>query len=104
MTLRLTALALALGAGGAHATTDAQLRQVVDQRLRGDRTGACLAVAVIEKEEVARTYACADSKDNARIDSGSAFEIGSVSKTMTSALLADLIGQGKASLDDPLAA
>lgn len=102
MTLRLTALALALGAGGAHATTDAQLRQVVDQRLRGDRTGACLAVAVIEKEEVARTYACADSKDNARIDSGSAFEIGSVSKTMTSALLADLIGQGKASLDDPL--
>jgi CubicO group peptidase (beta-lactamase class C family) len=103
MTLRLTALALALGAGGAHATTETQLRQVVDQRLLGDRTGACLAVAVIEKEAVARTYACADPKDSARIDAGTAFEIGSVSKTMTAALLADLIKRGKASLDDPLA-
>ena len=35
--------------------------------------------------------------DAARIDARTAFEIGSVSKTMTAALLAELIGQGKAS-------
>lgn len=103
MKLRFAALALALAAANAHATTDTELRKTVDQRLHGDRTGACMAVAVIEKDAVARTFACADDKDDARIDAKSAFEIGSVSKTMTAALLADLIGQGKASLDDPLA-
>lgn len=103
MKLRFATLALALAAANAHATTDTELRKIVDQRLHGDRTGACMAVAVIEKDAVARTFACADDKDDARIDAKSAFEIGSVSKTMTAALLADLIGQGKASLDDPLA-
>lgn len=102
MTPRLFALALALAASNAHALTDAQLRQIVDQRLLGDRTGACLAVALIDGQTVARTYACADPDQPPRIGADSAFEIGSVSKTMTAALLADLIEQGKASLDDPL--
>lgn len=104
MHARLTLLTLALAAGSAQAMTDAQLRGIVDQRLEGDRTGACMAVAVIEGEQVARSYSCADRKDHARIDASTAFEIGSVSKTMTSALLADLILAGKASLDDPLSA
>ncbi|MEL1265097.1 serine hydrolase [Pseudoxanthomonas putridarboris] len=98
------ALILAAAGGNAHATTDAQLRDTVAQRLHGDRTGACLAVAVVEKDHVARTFQCADDKDAARIGPDAAFEIGSVSKTMTAALLADLIRQGKGSLDDPLAA
>ena len=102
MNLQFAALTLALAVANAHATTDAELRKIVDQRLHGDRTGACMAVAVIEKVAVARTFACADDKDQARIDASSAFEIGSVSKTMTAALLAELIGQGKATLDDPL--
>ncbi len=97
-------LALAGGAAHAHATTDAALQALVDQRLAGDRTGACMAVAVIEKDQVARTFRCADPKNAARIGPDRAFEIGSVSKTMASTLLADLIVQGKASLDDPLAA
>ena len=45
---------------------------------------------------------CADAKNLNRISPNSAFEIGSISKTMTAALLADLILQGKASLDDPI--
>jgi CubicO group peptidase (beta-lactamase class C family) len=51
---------------------------------------------------VARAFRCADPEDAARIDANTAFEIGSVSKTMTAVLLADLIGQDKAALDDPL--
>lgn len=100
---RTLAAAIALVAANAHALTDAQLAALVDQRLAGDRTGACMAVAVIEKDAVARTFRCADPKDAGRIGEDTAFEIGSVSKTMTAVLLADLIGQGKASLDDPLA-
>ncbi|KRA48729.1 serine hydrolase [Pseudoxanthomonas sp. Root630] len=88
----------------AHAMTDQALAGVVQQRLQGDRTEACMAVAVVEAGTVARTYQCADAKDASRIGPDTAFEIGSVSKTMTAALLADLIAQGKGSLDDPLSA
>ena len=102
MKLRFAPLVLALAAASSHAMTNDQLRQVVDQRLKGDRTGACMAVAVVEKGQVARTFACADDADASRIDARTAFEIGSVSKTMTAALLAELIKQGKASLGDPL--
>ncbi len=84
------------------AMTDAQLKSITEQRLLGDRTGACFAVAVIE-HTVARAYVCANPKDSQRISPRSVFEIGSVTKTMTAALWADLILQGKASLDDPIA-
>ena len=93
-------LAVTLAAAGltvfapAHAMTDQALAGMVKQRLQGDRTGACMAVAVVEAGTVARTYQCADAKDLSRIGPDSAFEIGSVSKTMTAALLADLIAQG----------
>ncbi|WP_411834357.1 serine hydrolase [Pseudoxanthomonas mexicana] len=104
MKMPAAAILLALGAMPAHAMTDAQLRDLVAQRLHGDRTGACMAVAVVEKAQVARAYVCADDKDEGRIGPDSAFEIGSISKTMTAALLAELILQGKGSLDDPLSA
>ena len=105
MPLPLHALVVsaAVLAAPAHALSDAQLEQVVRQRLVGDRTGACFAVAVVERE-VSRAFVCADPAKPSRIDASTAFEIGSVSKTMTSALLAELIGQGKGSLDDPLSA
>ena len=91
--------------GMAHAATDADLREVVAKRLDGDRTGACFAAAVIERDTVSRAYVCADGKDPApRIDANTAFEIGSVSKPMMAALLAGLIREGKASLEDPLSA
>lgn len=98
------ALVLAIASGSAQAMTDAALADIVRQRLHGDRTGACMAVAVIGNRTVARTFQCADPDDAARIGPDRAFEIGSVSKTMTAALLADLIRQGKGSLDDPLSA
>jgi serine-type D-Ala-D-Ala carboxypeptidase/endopeptidase len=98
------ALSCCFACGATHAMTDAELQAVVDKRLHGDRTGACFAVAVIDKA-VSRAYVCADGKDAAdRIDARTAFEIGSVSKPMMAALLAGLIREGKASLDDPLSA
>src|SRR5688572_10529259 len=101
--MAIVAAALLLATGTAHATTDAELQSIVDQRLAGDRTGACMAVAVVDAGKVARSFRCADATGPARIGPDSAFEIGSVSKTMMATLLADLIVAGKASLDDPLA-
>ncbi|MBP6749298.1 MAG: serine hydrolase [Xanthomonadaceae bacterium] len=87
------------------ATTDAELQAIVVKRLQGDRTGACFATAVIDGDAVSRAYVCADGGDPARrIDAATAFEIGSVSKPMMAALLAGMIREGKASLDDPLSA
>lgn len=89
----------------ARAATDAELHAIVAQRLHGDRTGACFATAVIDGETTIRAYVCADGGDpSRRIDATTAFEIGSVSKPMMAALLAGLIREGKASLDDPLSA
>ncbi|VXB87164.1 Beta-lactamase [Luteimonas sp. 9C] len=100
----LTLAAMLAVSSGASAMTDGELAGIVDQRLMEDRTGACLAVAVVDGDTVARTYRCADGTANPRIGADSAFEIGSVSKTMTAALLAQLITEGQASLDDPLSA
>jgi serine-type D-Ala-D-Ala carboxypeptidase/endopeptidase len=97
----LSAAATVLASAQVSAMTDTELKTITEQRLLGDRTGACFAVAVIEKT-VSRAYVCADPKNLGRISPNSAFEIGSISKTMTAALLADLILQGKASLEDPI--
>ena len=86
--------------------TDSELEKITQQRLLGDRTGACFAVAVIDGPmpgRVARAVVCADASKKTRLLSSSAFEIGSVTKTMTAALWADRMVQGKASLDDPIA-
>jgi serine-type D-Ala-D-Ala carboxypeptidase/endopeptidase len=89
----------------AHASTDAELEAIVVKRLHGDATGACFATAVIDGDTVSRAYVCADGGDPVRrIDATTAFEIGSVSKPMMAALLAGLIREGNASLDDPLSA
>lgn len=101
-TIALASAAL-LVSPAAGAMTDAQLAGLVAQRLHGDRTGACMAVAVVEADHVARTYACAEPADLKRVGPSSAFEIGSVTKTMTATLLAQQIVAGHASLDDRLA-
>lgn len=89
-------------AAGAPALTAAELKAIVERRYGGDRTGACLAVAVVDRTTVS-AYACADPAAKRPLDDRTAFEIGSVTKTMTAALLAERIAQGKLSLDDPLA-
>ena len=90
--------------GTAAAAADGRLQSVLEQRFSGDRTGACVAAAMVDHDHISRSMVCADPSQHGRISANSAFEIGSVSKTMTSALLAELILQHKASLDDPLSA
>ncbi|HEY6881292.1 MAG TPA: serine hydrolase [Polyangiales bacterium] len=72
----------------------------LEKRLRGDRTGACVALALIEAGQSERGIVCAG--DQRKIDDDTAFEIGSISKTMTGFLVASAIQEGKLSLEDPL--
>jgi len=56
---------------------------------------------VIDKGTTASAYICA--KSQRPNDEHTAFEIGSNSKPMTAALLAELIARGEVTLDDPIA-
>src|SRR5690242_7419680 len=99
----LSLAAITLTAVPAFAMSNDQLRGALEQRFKNDRTGACIAAALIENRTTATAYYCADPKKTRPLDDRTAFEIGSVSKTMTAALLAELILQNQVSLNDPIA-
>lgn len=82
-------------------TLDNTLKDVV----KGDRTGVCLLVAVVDKSVVTKSSACAKAGELKRrqLDFDTAFEIGSISKPMTSIIMTGLMRDQKISLDDSLA-
>src|SRR5690606_29480990 len=99
----LLAATLLILSGGANAMDDNALGDILNQRVLGDSSGVCMAAAVIEGDQVARAWRCADPAVSDRIGPDVAFESGSVTKAMAGILLADLVLRGGASLDDPLA-
>ena len=99
--LGLAAVILSTAPGAA--MSDSDLRAALEQRFKGDRTGACVAAGVIDNGTTARAWYCADPKSERPYDEHTAFEIGSVTKTMTAALLAEFIARGEIALTDPIA-
>jgi serine-type D-Ala-D-Ala carboxypeptidase/endopeptidase len=85
----------------AQINSSADLERAVKNRFEGDRVARCLAVAYIG-EKTSKAFVCSDPARAQKIDDNTAFEIGSISKTMLAFLVADLIDQGKMKLDDPL--
>jgi D-alanyl-D-alanine-carboxypeptidase/D-alanyl-D-alanine-endopeptidase len=104
MKARLISFAAALlCATPAFAIGNDDLRAALEQRFKNDRTGACVAAGVIDNGATATAWYCADPKAQRPYDDHTAFEIGSVTKTMTAALLAEFIARGEVTLDDPIA-
>src|SRR5260370_85581 len=99
----LSLAAVMLSTISAFAMSDSDLRASLEQRFKGDRTGACVAAAMIDDGTTASAYFCADPKSQRPYDEHTAFEIGSVTKTMTAALLAEFIARGEVTLNDPVA-
>ena len=87
----------------AFAISNDDVRAALEQRFKGDRTGACIAAGVIDDGTIATAYYCADPNSQRPYDEHTAFEIGSVTKTMTAALLAEFIARGEVALNDPIA-
>jgi serine-type D-Ala-D-Ala carboxypeptidase/endopeptidase len=85
----------------AQINSDADLERAVKNRFEGDRVARCLAVAYVG-DKTSKAYVCTDPKRGQRIDDKTAFEIGSISKTMLAFLVADLVDQGKMKLEEPL--
>ena len=67
------AAAFALPAG---ALTTADLQARLDARFKGDRSGACVVAAVIDKAEVLRARSCAQPRCDGGPGYDSVFEIG----------------------------
>src|SRR5260370_746923 len=99
----LSLAAVMLSTISAFAMSDSDLRASLEQRFKGDRTGACVAAAMIDDGTTASAYFCADPNSQRTYDEHTAFEIGSVTKTMTAALLAEFIARGEVALNDPIA-
>lgn len=87
----------------AFAISNDDVRAALEQRFKGDRTGACIAAGVIDDTAIATAYYCANPKSQRPYDEYTAFEIGSLTKTMTAALLAEFIARGEVTLSDPIA-
>jgi D-alanyl-D-alanine-carboxypeptidase/D-alanyl-D-alanine-endopeptidase len=85
------------------AISNDDVRAALELRFKGDRTGACIAAGVIDAGAIATGYYCADPSSQRPYDDHTAFEIGSVTKTMTAALLVELIARGEVALSDPIA-
>jgi CubicO group peptidase (beta-lactamase class C family) len=85
----------------AFAISNDDVRAALEQRFKGDRTGACIAAGVIDNGTAAAAWYCADPNAQRSYDEHTAFEIGSVTKT--TALLAEFIARGEIALADPLA-
>ena len=83
--------------------SDTALQSQLQSMLDGDRTGVCMAVATID-HGVKRAIACADStaSQKRQLDFDTAFEIGSISKTMTAVVAAGLMRDSNLSLDTPI--
>lgn len=99
----LVALVGVLSALPTWALDEAALADRLKARFLDDRTGVCVVAAAIEDGRVTRGRFCAKPRPAAP-GYGDAFEIGSISKTMTAFLVADLVAAGRWSLDDPIAA
>ena len=62
-----------------------------------------MLAALVEGSQVTRSRYCARPRVDGGPGADAAFEIGSISKTMTAFLVSDLIAAGQWSLDDPIA-
>ncbi len=93
----------ALALPAAAAPTADQLAQRLSARYAGDRTGVCVQAAYISPAGVVRGASCAGTRRDAAPAANAVFEIGSVTKTMQAALVAELVAEGRWSLDDPIA-
>ena len=80
---------------------DAEILSIIKQRV-DDKRSAGIVIGVLDANGRTRVVAYGDpGPGQPALDGNSVFEIGSISKVFTSTVLAELVQEGKVSLDDP---
>src|SRR6266550_3377148 len=80
---------------------DSVLNATLQSRVRTP-PGIGIVVATLEKGKPPRIFSAGSSGSATPLNGNTVFEIGSITKTFTSALLADMVQRGEVKLDDPV--
>ena len=85
--------------------SDADIRDLLIERLDRERQGVGAVVGVIDGQGARRVVAhgALAEGDGLALDGGTVFEIGSITKVFTTLVLADMARRGEVALDDPVA-
>jgi len=87
--------------------SDAEIRQILADRIDRDRQSVGIVVGVIDggnpRDRRVITYGSLEKGDSRPLNADTIFEIGSVTKVFTSLLLADMVQRGEVALTDPVA-
>ncbi|MBA4070918.1 MAG: serine hydrolase [Gemmatimonas sp.] len=86
----------------AQVPSDSAIHAIISARVDAGRF-AGVAVGVVGRDGACRTVAYGPNAGVQPFDAGTVFEIGSITKTFTTALLADMVKRGDVSLGDPVA-
>ena len=100
--LSSVALAAAPAAAQYSLPSDSVVRATIRERVSGKRSSG-IAVGLIDANGKRRFIADGAGDNGAPLDEHSVFEIGSVTKTFTASLLADMVARGEVRLDQPVA-
>jgi serine-type D-Ala-D-Ala carboxypeptidase/endopeptidase len=94
----------ACAAGTARAPSDADIRQILVNRIDKEKQGVGIVVGVIDaKGRRVVAYGSLEKGDKRPLDGDTLFEIGSITKVFTALVLADMAQHGEVRLDDPIA-
>ncbi|MBC7895126.1 MAG: serine hydrolase [Cytophagaceae bacterium] len=80
---------------------DSLVRAITRQRV-DERRNVGIAVGLIDADGRTRSFAYGRGAGDAPLDEHSLFEIGSITKTFTGAILADMVAKGSVRLDQPV--
>ena len=90
-------------ASGSSSAENAELEKVLKHKVETEKLSVGIAVAIIENGQVSFINVGVANKETAQeIDQNTLFEIGSVSKVMTSTALATFVDEGTLKLSDPV--
>ena len=96
--------AVAAAPAAAKALSDAEIRDILVERIDTQKQSVGIVVGVIRPEgRQVVAYGHLDKGDARPLDGDTVYEIGSVTKVFTSLLLADMVQRGEVSLNDPVA-
>ena len=84
------------------ALSDAAVQAIISQRVDEKRSTG-IAVGILDPNGRTRVFAYGVSGSSRPIDANSVFEIGSITKTFTAAILSDMVAKSEVKLDDPVA-
>jgi serine-type D-Ala-D-Ala carboxypeptidase/endopeptidase len=83
--------------------TDTRVKEILTQRIDIDRQAVGLAAIIVEGDQVSiSTHGAIGLEKATPITADTLFEVGSITKTFTALLLADMVIKGEVKLDDPV--